>query len=238
MAPKKGILEFFASAKGRKFTFGLTAAAGIGAFCLKFVPHTFLVNKQREFLATYREGVERPLSEALTKRFEMVEEYLKVTDFEKRFLKPFMVAGFEAYHVGSLKYRYGALVGIPINYSYTAKNEIDRSDIIIRGKPVDWGSRGGALFEESLVLTEDEQLFGIAREMVQLRHNDILLNSLFPTASIAMVYAISTAVNSKFRLFYRPLSLRVVLYGIVYLYGFGIYSFLTDYTQVRFYILW
>lgn len=102
-----------------------------------------------------------------------------------------MVSGFEAYNIGSLKYRFGALVGIPINYTYTAHNEIDKADIIIRGKPVDWSSNGGKLLEESLVLKEDEQIFGIARELVQLRTNKVLLNSIYPTATIFFMYTLA-----------------------------------------------
>lgn len=232
MASQNRLLNYFASAKGRRFSFYAATSTALGAFLVNFVPDTFAVKKYREIIATYREGSERAVSDTLQKRFEMAMEYLNVTDFERRFLQPFMVSGFEAYHIGSLKYKFGALVGIPINYTYTAHNEIDKSEIIIRGKPVDWSSKGGKLFEESLVLTEDEQIFGITRELIQLRYNKVLLNSLYPTATIFFMYTIASGLNSKLRLFYRPLSLRVCLYAIVGFFGFGIYSFMVDFTQV------
>lgn len=143
-----------------------------------------------------------------------------------------MVTGFDLYHIGSTKFRFGALVGIPENYTYTATADINRMDIIIRGQPVDWNSQGGKLLEQSLVLSDDEQIFGIAREILQLQTNSIYLNSFYSSGSVIAYYAATSSLNSKMRLFYRALSLRVVMYGLVGLFVFGVYSFLTDFTQV------
>lgn len=125
-------------------------------------------------------------------------------------------------------------VGIPINYTYTGENDIEKSAIIVRGKPVDWNSQGGQLLEQSLVLTEDEQIFGIAREALQLQNHSVFLRSLYSSGTIVLVYSVASTLNSKLRLFYRPLSLRVALYGIVSCFGYGVYTLLTDYTQVSF----
>lgn len=102
----------------------------------------------------------------------------------------------------------------------------------MRGKPVDWNSQGGQLLEQSLVLTEDEQIFGIAREALQLHNHGVFLRSLYASGTIVLTYTLASTLNSKLRLFYRPLSLRIALYGIVYSFGYGIYTLLTDYTQV------
>lgn len=145
-----------------------------------------------------------------------------------------MVAGFDLYHIGSTMFRYGALTGIPVNFTYTSPADIDRMDIIIRGKPVDWNSHGGKLLEQCLVLSEDEQIFGIVRETIQLQSNQVLLDSLFSSGTIASCYVIASGINSKLRLHYRPMSLRLMLYAIVGFFGFGVYSFMTDFTQVSF----
>lgn len=108
-------------------------------------------------------------------------------------------------------------------------------NIIQRGKPVDWNSQGGKLLEQCLVLSDKEQIFGIAREILQLQSNTIYLNSFYSGGTIFGYYAATSAINSKLRLFYRPLSLRVTMYGIVGLFLFGVYSFLTDFTQVSFF---
>lgn len=224
--------KFFASAKGRKFTFIASVSAALGCSAINYFPHTFLAWKHREIVASYKEGIERPVSEVLKKRFEIAIELLKVTDFERKFIKAFTVSGFDLYHLGSAKFRSGGLIGIPVNYSYTAIADINKMDVIIRGNPVDWNSKGGQYLEQSLVLNEDEQIFGLAREIIQLQNNSIYLNSLYPAVTIFMYYALTSGVNSKLRLFYRPLSLRVMLYAISGFFAFGVYSFATDFTQV------
>lgn len=184
-------------------------------------------------MASYREGAERPVPSALLERFNIAQELLKLSDFERVYMKSFMVSGFDLYHIGSLKYRFGALVGIPVNFTYTSAAEIDKSDIIVRGKLVDWNSQGGMLLEQSLVLTEDEQIFGLAREILQLQNQKVLLNSLYPCGTITGCYFLASYLNSKMNFFYRPLSLRVMLYCLVGFFGYGVYSFFTDFLQVR-----
>lgn len=67
--------------------FYASVSAAAGAFLINFVPHTFLVYKHREFVATYREGAERPVSEAINKRYEIAQEILKVNDFDRQFMQ-------------------------------------------------------------------------------------------------------------------------------------------------------
>lgn len=227
-----GFFKFMASAKGRRFTFVASVSAAMGASAVNYFPHTFLAWKHREIVASYKEGAERPLSDVIKKRFEIAIELLKITDFERKYIKPFTVSGFDLYNIGSTKFRNGGLIGIPVNFSYTAASDINKMDVIIRGKPVDWNSQGGKHLEHSLVLTEDEQIFGLAREIIQVQNNSVYLNSLYPAVTIFSYYALTSILNSKLRFFYRPLSLRLMLYVISGFFAFGVYSFLTDYTQV------
>lgn len=224
--------KFFASAKGRRFTFFASVSSVVGCSAINYFPHTFLAWKHREIVASYKEGAERPVSAVLKKRFEIAIELLKVSDFERQCIKAFTVSGFDLYHLGSTKFRSGGLIGIPVNYSYTAIGDINKMDVIIRGKPVDWNSQGGKYLEQSLVLSEDEQIFGIAREIIQIQNNSVYLNSIYPAVTIFSYYTLTSALNSKLRLFYRPLSLRLMLYAISGFFAFGVYSFATDYTQV------
>lgn len=106
MASQSRILNYFASAKGRKFTFYAAATTAIGAFSVNFFPHTFLVSQYREFVASYREGTERPISESVKRRYENALEYIKVSDFERNLMEPFVVTGFDLYSIGSCKYKH------------------------------------------------------------------------------------------------------------------------------------
>lgn len=232
MASQSGFFKFFASPRGRQFCFAASVTAASVSFGFHFLPHTVFTSKHREIVASYREGAERPVSETLQKRFEIAQEHLQLSDFEKKWMKPFMVSGFDTYHIGSVKFRYGAFTGIPVNYTYTASDDIDKADIIIRGQSVDWNSRGGKLLEEALVLTEDEQIFGLVRESFQLVNNNVYLNSFYGCGALTMYYLITTALNNNMKLFYRPLSLRLSLYSLVGLFCLGNYALITDYSQV------
>ncbi|CRL02871.1 CLUMA_CG015765, isoform A [Clunio marinus] len=232
MSSQSRIYNFFASTTGKQFSLYSTGFVALGAFAVKYFPHTFFSQNYREFVACYKDGIEKRVPDAIMKRFEIAQDILKLSDYEKNHMSPFMVTGFDTVHIGSLKVRFGALTGIPTNFSYTEPCEIDKANIMIRGKSIDWNSNGGKRLEQSLVLTEDEQIFALVREMIQLQDDKILLKSIYPTGAIALYYILSSGINTKFNLFIRPLSFRLSFYMIVGLFCFGIYSFLNDYTQV------
>lgn len=74
MASQNRLLNYLASAKGRRFSFYAATSSALGAFLVNFVPDTFAVKKIREIVATYREGTERQVSETLQKRFDITME--------------------------------------------------------------------------------------------------------------------------------------------------------------------
>jgi hypothetical protein len=168
------------------------------------------------------------------RRFEKAADLVNLSAYERQVMKPFMVAGFDLYSIGSTNLRYGALVGIPVNFTYTAADEIPKGDVMVKGyEQVNWNSEGGKLLQEGLVFSEDEQVFGIAREMLELRTNKVLFNSCYATGAFFMYYTITSAINQAQRLFARPLSLRLVLYTLSGLFTSGTYCFLKDATQVH-----
>lgn len=168
------------------------------------------------------------------RKYEIAANLVKLTAAEREIMKPFMVAGFDLYSIGSTNFRYGALVGIPINFTYTAADEIPKGEIMVKGyEQVNWNSEGGKLLQEGLILTENEQVFGIAREMLELRTSKVFLESVYATGGIFMYYCFSSGINQSQRLFARPLSLRLVLYSLVGLFTSGIYCSMKDASQVH-----
>lgn len=158
---------------------------------------------------------------------------LKVSDSERDFFQPFMVTGFDMYSIGSTKFRDGALVGIPVNYTYTASDEIPRTEITVRGyDQVNWSSEAGQLLQEGLVLSEPEQIFGMCREILELKSHKVLLNSLLPVGATLMYYSITSNLNQTNQLFKRPLSLRVMMYSLVGFFTLGMYYLIKDFIQV------
>lgn len=50
--------------------------------------------------------------------------------------------------------------------------------------------------------------------------------------TVLMVYGISKQINEKFNFYAKPLGLRLALYSIVGVFGFGFYAMATDVSQV------
>lgn len=111
--------------------------------------------------------------------------------------------------LGSIKYRFGAILGIPVNYSFESEDDINKQDIRFRNELINWDSEMGKLLQESIILKEDEQIFGLCRAILQLQTHYILLNSLFPTGTFLFIYTVGNVLNQKLNLLVRPLSVSI-----------------------------
>lgn len=151
----------------------------------------------------FRNGVERPVPPDVQKRLEKAEDLLGLGPFERKFVKPFTVFGFDLFQAGTTKMRFGGAVGIPVNYGYTSPEEIKRADIRFRDQQINWSSPSGKLLEEAIVLNEDEQVFGLTKTVLQLQTHRVLLNSIFPSVSFLMVYTMGHYLNLRLNLFAR-----------------------------------
>ncbi|XP_034476769.1 transmembrane protein 177 [Drosophila innubila] len=227
-----GILGFFKTEAGRKVVFYAAGSTTVGLFLANFVPHTFGLKYYRDFVSCYQNGIARAVPESVQQRLDKALEKLDVDPREAKFVKPFTVFGFDLFQAGTTKYRFGAALGIPVNYAYGSIDEIKRSDIRFRDKQINWNSDNGRLLEEAIVLTEDEQVFGLSKAVLQLQTHRVLLNSIFPSVSFLMVYTMGRYLNMRLNLFARHGSTRFVLYSILGLFGIGSWSFMKDFNQV------
>lgn len=125
---------------------------------------------------------------------------------------------------------YGTFVGIPINYEYEELNEVPVSEVVVSGEPASWTPEAKALFKESLVLTEDEQIFGIMREILLSQTYKVPLNCFYPLITVVFGYSLGHTLNNKLSLFSRPLMLRMIGYILVSLFAYGIYCFAVDFS--------
>jgi hypothetical protein len=184
-------------------------------------------------VASYENSIERKVSDSLLRKFEIAKQIAQLTEVEAAHVQPFMVTGFDLYSMGAFNLRFGALVGIPINYTYTAPDEIPKADITVRGHDqVAWNSEAGQLLQQGLILGDDEQIFGMTRELLELKTQKVNLNTLYASGGILFYYIITHNLNRKLQLFNRPLSLRLVLYNLAGIFSYGFYCFFKDATQV------
>lgn len=179
--------------------------------------------------------MERKVSDAVKRRFEKALELLNIDELDRTRLKIFTVIGFDTFHAGTSYSVYGSLIGVPFNYAFENKSEIPRSEIVLNGSgSIDWSSDAGKMYEESLLLTENEQLFGICREILHTRTIELPLKCLYTVVFPISAYAMASTVNRKLMLFKRPVGMRMVLYTLVGLFWYGNYSLVTDFTHCKY----
>lgn len=103
---------------------------------------------------------------------------------------------------------YGGWIGIPINYLYNSTRDIDRFNIKLRTESIDWSSDHGKLLEKSIVLTEDEKMFGILRSILELQNYNHIHTTLVPSATVFGLYVSAQTLNNRYNLFKLPQVVR------------------------------
>lgn len=73
-----------------------------------------------------------PLTADVFDRAKLVPNDLKMAEKEKQSIKFFTVYGMDIFYAGSTKTTGGVALGIPRNYSYKTKDDIEKNDIIVR----------------------------------------------------------------------------------------------------------
>lgn len=97
---------------------------------------------------------------------------------------------------------------MPSNFYYKSVADIDRANIHIRHESVKWGSDHGKLLEESLILTDAEQVFDFCRVLMDLQGYKLYLNTIAPSGVWLAVYLAAQKINQTQNLYGRPALVR------------------------------
>lgn len=111
---------------------------------------------------------------------------------------------------GTVSSSYGGWVGVPANYFYKSANDIDKTKLLINNEPINWNENSGQVLQDSLVLTESEQIFAFCRSILELKSYRVILNTLIGTGSVIATYALGIFVNEKYKMFKRPYYVSVM----------------------------
>lgn len=106
--------------------------------------------------------------------------------------------------IGSVNSSYYGWVGIPLNYFYKTALDIDRINLKLQTEAINWNSKFGELLEKSLILTDDEKLFGITKTVLELRNYNYVHRALTPTFTVFGLYCSAQVINRRFGLFQMP----------------------------------
>lgn len=233
MTTKKPI-SWFLTEKGRKFSFAIVTGTGIALTAARFAPHTFFLGHYKDFVHYYSNGKPGELSEDLQKKYEKCLDILKVSQVHRKLIEPFTVFGYDLFHAGSTSSKFGALVGIPINFTYQSLDDIEKQNVQVNQKKVDLSSEVGKKLGEALLLPDKVKEFAICREILMTQNSKVMFESTYPFMSIFLVYNLSQYLNRRLNLYAAPLNARAILYSIVGFFGLGVYFLMKDMTEIHY----
>lgn len=98
----------------------------------------------------------------------------------------------------------------------------------MENKPIEWGSDGGQLLQDALILSERAQKFAIAREVAMTDSHVPYVHGGIGAGSL-MTYCLTTRLlNDKLYGLARPKSFRFFMYSLVGTFSYGLYATATD----------
>lgn len=227
-------VSWFLTEAGRRFSFIVIAGTGVTCTVMRYAPNTLLLEKYKDFVHNYNNGKPVELNNDLQSRVSKCLDILKISDVQRKLIAPFSVFGYDMFHAGSINSRFGVAIGIPVNFNYKSLQDIEKDDIKVNQKNVDWTSETGEKLADALILPEKVQEFAICREILMTHNNKIIFDSAYPFVTIFMIYNIAQSLNKKMDFYNRPIMLRVILYTILGVFGAGLYFLMKDMTEVHY----
>ncbi|XP_071561366.1 transmembrane protein 177 [Temnothorax nylanderi] len=213
------------SFKYRNVILGVTAIA-VG-YCAVLTPHTVFLKKYRYMVARYQMSKEVPLGSKIQERIQKVMDDLKLPDDVRNAIKPFSVFGLDMLHAGTLNAKYGAILGIPVNFTNTAEQL--RENLRIKEEPVDWTRQDARIFLKAVMLSEDAQKFAIAREILRIQAEEPYFNSLVLVLTVAALWTLCSVVSYRFSLREGNATVRRIFYAVFTLFGVILWLGVKDY---------
>jgi hypothetical protein len=232
MAYMKKASQWLITDAGKKFAY---YATGTGTTCLllaHFLPHTLLIEQYKDIFHLYKHGFSVPLTKKLQERFQKTLDLLEIEDQDRHLFKPFAAYGFDILSMGSSYSKYGVRIGIPTHFFYDDETSVDKHSIKLRGDSIVWEMDEGKSFLKSLVVSENAQIYAMARE-IRIRETPMKLIETFASVvSCLGMYGLCNSINTKLNLYTRPRVLRLIMYCLVGVFSFGSYALVKDFSQV------
>ncbi|CAH1959440.1 unnamed protein product [Acanthoscelides obtectus] len=225
-------LAWFLTDAGKRFSFYAACAVSTSTALVHFAPHTFFLDTYEEFLHLYKNGMAVQLTDKLKQRFQKTLDILEVKKADQHLYKPFFAYGFDIISAGSAYSKFGAIIGLPYYFTHESTSDIDKSKIKLSDETIIWDKEEAQQLLDSLVMSENGQLYAMAKEILYRQSPKPLLDMCFATMSIIGLYGTSRHLNTKFDLYSRPIQLRLAMYYFVAMFMYGVYIMSKDTTQI------
>ncbi|RVE42105.1 hypothetical protein evm_013250 [Chilo suppressalis] len=178
----KNTVSWFLTDAGRKVSFVLVTGTGLTLTLAKFAPHSVFLDKYKNFAQYYSNGTPVDLSKEILERYQSCLDKLKLAEVHRKLISPFSVYGYDLFHAGSLNSRFGAAIGIPVNFTYKSIEDLEKDQIQVNQKEIKWASEIGQKLANALILPEKVQQFAICREILMTQNNKFMYESAYPFA--------------------------------------------------------
>lgn len=208
--------------------------ASVVAFAIDYFPQSFLLEKYKGIVSMYRFGHPYPVEGKIQERFEAVLQELNVPEHKAKMIQLFTVFGFDIFHAGWTNGKKGAIIGIPINFTYDDVTSVETSLIQVNNESVNWSTPEARNLLRSLVLSEDAQKFALAREVLRVQTNEPMWKSVLNMTNWLMWYCLSAVANKRLKLFEKSLQFRSAMYILTGAFCWGVWVFERDSITVRY----
>lgn len=209
--------RWFLSEAGRKAAGVAGLTGGLIGALVGLLPHTHLLDQYKSIVRAYKDGKPLPLDPLVKKRAEEVLRLVDLDEKQKSNVKFFPVPILDTFFAGSTTGSKGAIIGLPITFSYVKKEDIQTKSLLIHGfKEPAWETKEAEELKKSLVLSDKAQRFVIARDISWASTYYVQLQSAALSFSVVNCYFMGRLVNDRFHLLIRaPRVFRVALYGVI-----------------------
>ncbi|CAG9861829.1 unnamed protein product [Phyllotreta striolata] len=224
--------KWLVSDNGKKACYYLAGGLTTSTVFAHFLPQTLLLHKYKEIVQLYQNGFPVEVSEKLKQRFQKVLDILQIDPKAQQLYQPIHVFGFDVFSIGSSFSKFGSFIGLPINFTYEDTRTINTSKLKIREESIIWDSEPAQKLLDSLVLSENAQLYAMAREIKHRQTLKPLLNAALSFQTVFLIYAVSRQINERFNFYAQPRSTRMLMYLLVGAFCGGIHAMGSDASQI------
>lgn len=207
---------------------GLTGGF-IGAM-VGLLPHTYLLDYYKDIIRAYKDGFPMDLDPAVEKRAHQVLQSVDISKQQRENVRFFPVPMLDTYFAGSTTGVKGTIIGLPVTFSYTKKEDVQTKSLLIHGteEPA-WETREGEMLKGSLVLGDKAQRFVIARDIYWASTYYVEIQSTALSFSVLSCYLMARIANERLPFLSRvPRMGRVAWYGVIVAFNATMYICFKD----------
>ena len=139
----------------------------------------------------------------------------KVQPAEAKRIRWFTAFGFDPIAKGQTIFRNGGIIGLPLTFSYTGPDDVDRSLIKLHADAsVPWRSEAGQALLTALVFSEDARKAAIAMQLELVQSQHVVVKTVGVGMVIPTVASLTAHFNERYNVSRYPLRGRLTWYAV------------------------